>query len=121
MIICAPVVSQMAVEGAVREDWTYPHTFHSEFIRRRAIVADRLARLPGVEWTPTGGGFFAFARVRGCTDSKALATRLLEEAHVVTIPGSSFGRAGEGCLRLSFGSVKADELDEAMERLERYL
>jgi aminotransferase len=66
------------------------------------------------------GGFFAFARIVGCADSHALAMRLLEEAHVVTIPGSAFGHSGEGCLRLSFGSVDADSLGEALERLETF-
>ena len=30
MIICAPVISQMAALGAVSEDWTYPESFHPE-------------------------------------------------------------------------------------------
>ena len=87
MIICAPVISQMAAEGAVREDWAYPTQFHRGVRPAAAAVADRLARIRGVEWTPTGGGFFAFARVEGCTDSTALAIRLLDEAHVVDDSG----------------------------------
>jgi aspartate/methionine/tyrosine aminotransferase len=54
---------------------------------------------------------------RGCTDSTALAERLLEEAHVVAIPGAAFGQSGEGCLRLSFGSVSGDNLIEGLDRL----
>ena len=117
MIICAPTISQMVAEGAIRNDWGYPRRFHREFVHRRQIVADRMATMPALSWSPTGGGFFAFARVEGCTDSAALATRLLEEAHVVTIPGAAFGRSGEGCLRLSFGSVSEDDLVEGMNRL----
>jgi aminotransferase len=121
MIICAPVISQMAVEGAIREDWTYPAQFHGEFMRRRDLLRERLRRLSRARWVPTDGGFFAFVRIEGCADSAALAIRLLEEAHVVTIPGSAFGRSGEGCLRLSYGSVQADALEVAVERLTRYL
>jgi aminotransferase len=51
----------------------------------------------------------------------ALALRLLEEAHVVTIPGSSFGQSGEGCVRLSYGSVDANALTEAIGRLTEFL
>jgi aminotransferase len=120
MIICAPTVSQMMVEAAVRDDWTYAHQFHREFIRRRRLVSERLATIRGLSWSPTAGGFFAFARVAGCTDSTALAERLLDDVHVVTIPGSAFGRSGEGCLRLSFGSVSADDLVEGLDRLERF-
>lgn len=120
MIICAPMISQIVAEGAVRDEWEYPRLFHREFTRRRQLIGDRLAGLPMLQWTPTGGGFFAFARVAGCTDSTTLASRLLEEAHVVTIPGAAFGQSGEGCLRLSFGSVSAEDLVEGLDRLEDY-
>jgi aminotransferase len=117
MIICAPTISQMVAEGALRDDWGYARGYRDEFVRRRELVAGRLATMPSLSWHPTGGGFFAFARVEGCTDSTALATRLLEEAHVVTIPGAAFGRSGEGCLRLSFGSASEDDLLEGLNRL----
>ena len=120
MIICAPMISQIVAEGAVRDEWEYPQQFHREFIRRRQLVAERIAGIAKLEWTPTGGGFFAFARVSGCQDSSALAERLLDEAHVVTIPGAAFGKSGEGCLRLSFGSVSGEELIEGLDRLEDY-
>jgi aminotransferase len=120
MIICAPMISQMVVEGALRDDWDYPRRFHGELVHRRQLVADRIAATPQLSWSPTGGGFFAFTRVEGCTDSTALATRLLEEAHVVTIPGAAFGRSGEGCLRLSFGSVAEPDLIEGLDRLSDF-
>jgi len=120
MIICAPMISQMVVEGALRDDWAYPRRFHRELVQRRKLVADRIAAMPTLSWSPTGGGFFAFARVDGCTDSTALAARLLEEAHVVTIPGAAFGKSGEGCLRLSFGSVSGEDLVEGLDRLGRF-
>jgi aspartate/methionine/tyrosine aminotransferase len=121
MIICAPTISQIAAEAAVNEDWDYARGFHAEFRRRRQRVAERLARIPGLDWSPAAGGFFAFVRVDGCTDSNALASRLLEEAHVITIPGAAFGRSGEGCLRLSYGSVSEDDLEKALERLAGHL
>jgi aminotransferase len=120
MIICAPTISQMVVERALRDDWSYTRQFHREFVRRRQLVAERVAAIPTLSWTPTGGGFFAFTRVAGCTDSTMLANRLLDDAHVVTIPGASFGRSGEGCLRLSFGSVSGDDLVEGLDRLQNF-
>jgi aminotransferase len=121
MIICAPTIAQMAVEAAIREDWSYPLTFHADLLDRRRRLSDGLAGCDGVSWVPTTGGFFAFVRVDRCSDSNELALRLLNEAHVVTIPGSSFGRSGEGCLRLSYGSVDANALDQAVERLTAFL
>ncbi len=121
MIICAPVISQIAGEAAVRAAWSYPGSFHAEFRERRRILADGLSRVRGVSWTPQAGGFFAFARVAGCDDSASLSGRILEEAHVVTIPGAVFGTSGEGCLRLSYGYADRRELTTAVDRLQRYL
>jgi aminotransferase len=120
MIICAPTISQIAAEAAVNEEWDYARGFHGELRRRRQLMAERLAQIARLEWAPPAGGFFAFARVDGCTDSNGLAARLLEDAHVVTIPGAAFGRSGEGCLRLSYGSVTADDLERALDRLAMY-
>lgn len=119
MIICAPVISQMAAEAAVRDDWEYPATFHDELRQRRRVLADGLATIPGIEWTPTRGGMFAFARIAGCEDSTRLSNDLLERAHVVTIPGAAFGKSGEGFLRLSYGYANQTDLAEAVARLRR--
>ena len=120
MIICAPVISQMAAEGAVRHSWSYPTSFHPQLLERRQALIDGVRSIPRVRWTPTGGAFFGFVRVDGCTDSNALAQTLLDEAHVVTIPGAAFGRSGEGHLRLSYGSASVDDVREATARMDRY-
>ena len=120
MIICAPVISQMAAEAAVRECWTYPATFHGELRQRRRLLADGLATIPRVEWTPTRGGMFAFARIAGCEDSTRLSNDLLERAHLVTIPGAAFGQSGEGFLRLSYGYANQADLADAVQRLQHF-
>ena len=120
MIICAPVISQMAALGAVSEDWDYPASFHADLLERRAALAGGVRAIPQLHWTPTNAGFFGFVRVDGCRDSTALAKSVLEEAHVVTIPGSAFGESGEGHLRLSYGAVGTADVTEAMRRLAAY-
>jgi aminotransferase len=121
MIICAPVISQIAAEAAVRESWPYPRSFHADLRERRRILEEGLATLPRVRWTPTRGGLFAFAKVDGCADSVRLANELLERAHVVTIPGAAFGKSGEGYLRLSYGVASPAELQDAVHRLRGLL
>jgi aminotransferase len=120
MIICAPAISQMAAEVAVRDCWSYPLSFHDELRRRRAVLAAGVGAIPRLRWTPTRAGLFAFARVDGGGDSAALSRELLERVHVVTIPGAAFGASGEGYLRLSYGYADAAELGEAAERLRRF-
>ena len=120
MIICAPVISQIGVEAAVRDNWDYIHAFDAELRARRTALADGLGEIPGLHWTSTGGGFFAFVRVAGAGDSERLADEILERAHVVTIPGAAFGRSGEGFVRLSYGAASIADLVEACGRLKRF-
>lgn len=117
MIICAPVISQVAAEAAVRESWTYPFTFHGELRRRRRALAEAIDAVAGLRWAPTPGALFAFVRVEGCGDSTRLSGDLLERAHVVTIPGAAFGPHGEGHLRLSYGFADAPRIRDAVGRM----
>jgi aspartate/methionine/tyrosine aminotransferase len=117
MIICAPAISQMAAEGAVRDAWDYAATFHGELQRRRAALREGLATA-GLEWTPTRAGLFAFVRIPGCANSTELSLDLLERAHIVTIPGSAFGASGEGYLRLSYGYADTADIAKALGKLE---
>jgi aspartate/methionine/tyrosine aminotransferase len=120
MIICAPVISQMAVEAAIRDDWNYITRFHDELRKRRATLQTALARIPVLHWEPSAGGFFAFVRIPDQYDTEQLASAILERAHVVTIPGAAFGRCGQRFLRLSYGAVGVDELVDACDRLGEF-
>lgn len=120
MIICAPMISQIAAEHAVRNDWNHALGFHPELRARRGMLAECIRSTPRLSWTPTAGGLFGFVRVDGCVDSAALANDLLETAHVVTLPGVSFGASGEGHLRISYGAASMDDLSAAFDRLRRY-
>ena len=119
MIICAPVISQKAVEAAIRDDWNYITRFHDELRHRRSAFKTALGRIPALHWEPTGGGFFAFVRTPE-HESEQLAATILNRAHVVTIPGSSFGHSGERYLRLSYGAVSTSELVEGCDRLRQF-
>ena len=121
MVICASVPAQAALVPAVRDDWAHAARGRAHLAAARAIIGQHVAASPRLSWTPTDGAFFAFVRVDGADDVHALALQLLETAHVVTIPGSSFGRAGEGHLRISYGAVSHADLEEGLARVGRVL
>jgi aspartate/methionine/tyrosine aminotransferase len=85
---------------------------------------DRLLRLlarHGVPHLPVEGTFYCFVRLPEAyaRDSMGAVERLLEEHRVVTVPGTAFGAAAEGWLRLSW--VAAPEmLDAGIERIGRF-
>jgi aspartate aminotransferase len=88
--------------------------------RRRGFIAD-LAALPGFRCALPGGAFYAFPNVAATGfDCRALETRLLDEAGVAVIAGTSFGASGEGYLRFSYAASR-DALAEATQRIAAWL
>jgi aspartate/methionine/tyrosine aminotransferase len=120
MIICPSAIAQHALLGVLTDEPDYCAGLLTELKVRRGYTAERLG-MAGVNWSPAPGGFFAFVKVPGCSDSVDFSLRLLEEAGVATVPGRAFGRAGEGHIRLSYGSVSKEELSQAFDRLSSCL
>jgi aspartate aminotransferase len=91
------------------------------FAERRQMIVKALNNLPGFRCANPGGAFYAFPNVSGTGfDAKTLQARLLDEAGVATIAGTSFGAYGEGYLRFSYAS-SLPQLQEAVQRIHRFL
>lgn len=88
---------------------------------KRDTLVRALNQMPGVRCAVPEGTIYAFPDVTGTgRSSQVLADALLEQARVVVEAGSFYGATGEGHLRLCFGSVTHEELDEAIVRLGRF-
>jgi aspartate/methionine/tyrosine aminotransferase len=87
---------------------------------RCGLMAGLLDRSEVFDCVPPQGTFYCFPSYKLDKSSLELATELLEEAHVATVPGSAFGQCGEGCLRLCFSTSK-DNIVEAMDRMETFI
>jgi LL-diaminopimelate aminotransferase len=87
--------------------------------RRRDVV---VGTLNGLGWSvkPPLGSCYVWIPVPGGETSVSFADRLLDDAGVFVAPGSGYGEAGEGYVRLSL-TVPDDRLAEAMERLGEVL
>ena len=87
------------------------------FDRRRRVIVEGLNRLPGIRCRTPGGAFYAFPNITGTAmDARTLQSRLLEEAGVATVAGTSFGGHGEGHLRFSYAS-SVESIEGALERI----
>jgi aspartate aminotransferase len=91
------------------------------FAERRAYIVPALNALPGFRCATPGGAFYAFPNI-GDTgfDSRTLQSRLLEEAGVATVSGTSFGAFGDGFLRFSY-AASLPALKEAIGRIGAWL
>ena len=92
-----------------------------EYKARRDILVDGLNRLPGVRCVRPGGAFYVFPHIAGTgMDDETFSRVMLEEAHVALLPGTNFGEAGAGFVRLCYATSRA-HIVEGLKRMGRYL
>jgi aspartate aminotransferase len=98
--------------------------FRAEFIDLRDYMLAKLATIPGVTCTKPEGAFYVYPNISaflgrgGVKTATELATRLLHEAHVVTVPGEAFGTAKH--IRISY-PVTRQNIDEGIRRIGEFL
>lgn len=103
---------------AALADKRFVESFRIYCARGRALAGEALANLERVRYSPPPGAFYAFIGIDGLADSMALARRLVLEHGVAVAPGSAFGPAGEGHLRLCFAQ-RPERLLRAVQRLRQ--
>ncbi len=86
----------------------------------REIVCGGLAQSGRARFTEPDGAFYLFFAVDGEDDTRKLALRLVDEANIGLAPGSAFGPAGNGYMRLCFAN-SPERMQEASDRLVAWL
>lgn len=115
----AAAVEALASEAG-REDTL---SMKAAYQKRRDFVWEAMTQL-GFDIPKPAGAFYIFAKIPAdlpfADDDFAFARDLAHQAALAVIPGSTFGRGGEGYVRLSYAASDA-QLQEAMVRLTRYV
>lgn len=89
--------------------------------KRRDMIVNGLNQIPGITCRKPQGAFYAFPNITAFgKSSDELADLLLQEAGVAVLPGSSFGKHGEGYLRLSYVNT-FENIERGLERMEETL
>jgi aspartate/methionine/tyrosine aminotransferase len=115
-IYCVPGFVQAAGIVALSLFEELVPVYREMFRRRLETAARRLSSVPGMACAVPAATFYLFPSV--AKDDTCVARRWLDEIDVATMPGSSFGGAGAGHVRLSM-SCSDRELDEALDRIAR--
>ena len=95
----------------------------ADYLTLRDRILGRLREIPGVTCTKPEGAFYVYPNVSaylgksGSQTAMELASRLLNEAHVVTVPGEAFGTKEH--IRLSYAVCHAD-VDEGVDRMKQF-
>jgi LL-diaminopimelate aminotransferase len=110
---------QLAGARALTGSQAFVREMCAVYARRRDLVVAAL-RAVGIEVEPPRGTIYLWVPVPEGHTSVSFTELVLDQAAVVVSPGASFGRNGEGYVRLSL-TVADDQLLEAVERIEQHL
>jgi aminotransferase len=118
VMLSAPTQAQQAAIAALSDCRGDVVEMRETYDRRRNFVLSRLAEM-GIDCFEAEGAFYVFPECPG-ENSEAFAEGLLREAGVAVVPGTAFGDAGAGHVRMSY-ATGVEELRTAMDRIEEYL
>lgn len=121
-------LSQVAATVALSGDQKCVEDMRVAFERRRDLIVDLASQIPGLEVNRPDGAFYLFPKCssffgkkygdRVINTSSDLAMYLLEEAHVATVGGDSFG--APECFRMSY-ATSDENIKEALRRIKEAL
>jgi aspartate aminotransferase len=115
---------QKAAVAALAGSQQCVNEFRCEFKELRDHILMRLKEIPEVTCTVPAGAFYVYPNVGayigrgGIKSATELATRLLNEGHVVAVPGEAFGTPHH--IRLSY-PVTRETIDEGVKRIKTFL
>jgi len=118
---CVNAATQFAGIAALEGPQDQVDVMMKAFDERRHVIVRGLDALPGVTCRMPGGAFYAFPNITGTgMDAVTFQRRVLEEAGVATIAGTSFGAHGEGYARFSYAN-SVENIERALERIGNLL
>jgi aspartate/methionine/tyrosine aminotransferase len=118
---CVPPFAQLAGVAALEGPQDAVEAMVAEFRRRRDYLVPALNAIPGIRCVEPAGAFYAFPNVSALPiGADELADRLLDEAGVALLAGTSFGRHGDDHLRISYAS-SLENLERAVERIAAFV
>ncbi len=118
--LSAPTISQLSAEYAVKSTQKPVAEMVKEYKRRRDFIYKRCIEI-GFECEKPKGAFYLFPSIGNFgMESTKFSKFLLEKAKVLTIPGTEFGKYGEGYIRMSY-AASYNKIEEAMCRVEKLL
>jgi aspartate/methionine/tyrosine aminotransferase len=118
---CTATFTQLAGVEALTGPQEPVEAVRAEYQGRRDLIVAGLNAIPGVTCRRPQGAFYVFPNVKSFgLSSDDLADYLLKQAGVAVLPGTAFGRYGEGYLRLCYSNSR-EQLQQALERMTEAL
>jgi len=118
---CPCSVSQQAAIVALNSPLSIVERMNLEYEKRRNFIIAELNKIKGISCIKPEGTFYVFANIKGTgKSSEQIYGELLTKGRVVVIPGSAFGKQGEGYIRIAY-TLTVDRLREAVKRIRKVI
>ena len=119
MVSGVTAVAQRAALAAITAPQDCVQEMVATYAKRRDLVFEGLNAIDGISCIKPESTFYAFPNISSTgLSSWDLARYLVKEHQVAVVPGSIFGDAGEGFLRLSF-AASMEQLNAGIDRIAR--
>lgn len=114
----APFIQRAGIE-AIMGDQTRVKAMMTEYRSRRDLLVSGLNSIPGISCLKPGGAIYVFPNIKKTgLSSEEFASLMLEKAGVALLPGTNFGAAGAGFVRLCY-AVSRERIVEGIGRIDR--
>ena len=112
----SPFIQKAGIE-AIDGDQTFHEYMHNEYRKRRDLIVRELNSIESINCVMPGGAFYVFINIKKTNmTSEQFCDYILEDANVAILPGTSFGKFGEGYVRMCY-AVKQERIIDAVERI----
>jgi aminotransferase len=119
-VMCAPTLSQRAAVVALTECEDDVNFMLEEYDMRRRLMVNGFQKA-GLPCQNPSGAFYAFPSIcKTGLSSEEFCERLLLQERVAVVPGTAFGRGGEGFIRASY-CYSVEHIKEALLRISRFV
>jgi LL-diaminopimelate aminotransferase len=112
-------IQKAAIAALSRYDDPVVMENYGVYARRRKVCEDTLERL-GFRYFKSPATFYVWFAIPTSETSAQFAARVLSETGVILTPGSAFGEAGEGFMRIAL-TVSEQRIVEALERVGKLI
>jgi aspartate aminotransferase len=116
-IYCVPPFIQSAAIAALQLPQSVVDSYVARFRQRRDRAAAALDSLTGISCAAPPATFYLFPSING--DDRVVAEEWIDKLSIASVPGSAFGGAGAGHLRLSL-ACSDDDLNAALDKLKKH-
>lgn len=115
---CTATFTQYAGIEALTGPQTFVTQMVTEFRKRRDVIVDGLNAIDGISCVKPLGSFYVFPNVTKLPlPCEELADYLMDEVGVALLPGTAFGKYGDGYLRLSYAN-SLENIKDALNRIQ---